>query len=167
MAECSGSSYYNSLKSGKTSVQWFFSYWWPILEWKQGKFQLWNDSLTAHRLRTHLHLCMYLMSGQRVTMISELNFALSSSSIRERPLHSAIVIDFFANQRCGQSGRARWRALWCWEVWCIAAAMYRTTHAHSDWHMSSQWLSLFSLLPNFITVNQSIIIIISVKFKLI
>ena len=92
MAECSGSSYYNSLKSGKTSVQWLFSYWWPILEWRQGKIQLWNDSLAAHRARTHLHLCMYLMSGQRVTvMMSELNFALSSleygSSIRERQLH--------------------------------------------------------------------------------
>ena len=92
MAEYSGSSYYNSLKSGETSVQWLFSYWWPILEWRQGKIQLWNDSLAAHRAQTHLHLCMYLMSGQRVTvMISELNFALSSleyrSSIREKPLH--------------------------------------------------------------------------------
>ena len=92
MAECSGSSYYKSLKSGETSVQWLFSYWWPVLEWRQGKIQLWNDSLAAHRARTHLHLCMYLMSGQRVTvMISELNFALSlleyGSSIRKKPLH--------------------------------------------------------------------------------
>ena len=79
MAECSGSSYYNSLKSGKISVQWFFSYWWPILKWRQGKIQLWNDSLAAHWAQTHLHLCMYLMSYQRVTVIiSELNFALSS-----------------------------------------------------------------------------------------
>ena len=43
MAECSGSSYNNSLKSWKTSVQWPFSYWWPILEWRQWQ----NSALTS------------------------------------------------------------------------------------------------------------------------
>ena len=62
MAECSGSSNYNSLKSDvkvryvkKNSVQWPFSYWWPLLKWKQGKIQLWHVFLTAHQVRTHLH----------------------------------------------------------------------------------------------------------------
>ena len=86
MAECSASSHYNSLKS---SVQWLFSYWWPILEWKQGKFSS-EMTLAAHRVWTHLHLCKYLMSSQWViVMMSELNFALSSleygSSVREWP----------------------------------------------------------------------------------
>ena len=40
----------------KNSVQWPFSYWWPLLKWKQGKIQLWHVFLAAHQVRTHLHL---------------------------------------------------------------------------------------------------------------